>query len=213
MATYMFRRIAIVSSILLFALGILFTSALRTASVKYDFSMPPTQNPSVLGEETVEIDYFLAFPGRVLPGHPLWPVKALRDKVWLWITTNGSRKAELNLLFADKRLSMSKVLFEREKPEIGFSTLTKAEKYLEEAVIREKQNRQMGIDTSEFLERLAKASLKHFQVMEEILVIAPEDANPGIIESQDYAKNAYEQAKNGLLESGLTVPENPFDWN
>lgn len=213
MATYMFRRIAIVSSILLFALGILFTSALRTASVKYEFSMPPTENPSVLGEETVEIDYFLAFPGKVLPDHPLWPVKALRDKVWLLITTNTSRKAELNLLFADKRVAMSKILFEREKPEIGYSTLTKAEKYLEEAVNRERQNRKMGIDTSEFLELLAKASLKHFQVTEEILVIAPEDARPGIVETQIYAKRAFEEAKNGLLESGLPVPENPFDWN
>lgn len=209
----MLRRLAIISSVLLLAFGILFTSVLRTASVKYEFSMPASGSPPVLGEETVEIDYFLAYPGRVLPDHPLWPLKALRDRIWLFITTNPSRSAELKLLFADKRVTMSKILFEKGKPEVGFSTLTKAEKYLEEAVNQEKENRQKGIDTSELLSRLAQASLKHAQVMEEILTIAPEDAKPGIIQTEDYAKRAYEDAKNGLLESGLPVPENPFDWN
>lgn len=209
----MLRRLAIISATLVFALGILFTSVLRTASVKYEFSAPASGDTSVLGEEIVQIDYHLPYPGRVLPDHPLWALKALRDRVWLAITTNPSRRAELKLLFADKRVSMSKILFEKGKPELGFSTLTKAEKYLEQAIIQERENKGREIDTSEFLILLAKASLKHFQVMEEIMAIAPDDAKPGIIETQDYAKRAYEDAKNGLLEEGLQVPENPFDWN
>jgi hypothetical protein len=208
----MFRRFTIISATLIFAFGILFTSILRTASVKYEFSVPAVGG-AVLGEETIQIDYFLAYPGRILPDSFLWPLKALRDRIWLAITTNSSRRAELRLLFADKRVAMSKILFEKGKPEVGFSTLTKAEKYLEQAVIQEKENREKGVDTSEFLTRLAKASLKHVQVMEEILAIAPEDAKPGIIATEDYAKRAYEDAKNGLLEAGLSVPENPFDWN
>lgn len=209
----MLRRAVIIVSVLIFAFGILFTSVLRTAAVKYEFSETAVvTEPSVLGEETINIEYYLAYPGRVLPDSPLWPLKALRDRIWLWITTNPSRKAELKLLFADKRVSMSKILFEKEKPEIGYSTLTKAEKYLEEAVNQEKQNRAEGIDTGEFLQRLAKASLKHAQIIEEILEIAPEDAKPQIIKTEDYAKKAYEDARNSLQELGLLVPENPFDW-
>lgn len=213
----MLRRVLFISSLLVFAFGVLFTSVLRTAAVKYEFSDTQraaiSPDPSVLGEETVEIDYDLPFPGRVLPDSPLWPLKALRDRIWLWITTNPGRKAELKLLFADKRVAMSKILFERDKPEIGYSTLTKAEKYLEEAGVQEKENRKKGMDTSEFLERIAKASLKHAQVMEEIFGLAPEDAKPGIVQTEDYTKRTYEDAKNGLLEKGLPVPENPFDWN
>lgn len=212
----MLRRLAIVFSVLIFAFGILFTSALRTAAVKYEFSdVQETGTKTqtlVLGEETVNIDYFLAYPGRVLPDSPLWPLKALRDRIWLWITTNPSRRAELNLLFADKRVAMSKILFEKGKSEVGYSTLTKAEKYLEEASIQERQNRENGIDTSEFLSRLAKASLKHAQIMEEIRKIAPDDAKPGIVQTGDYAKSTYEDARNALQEKGLPVPENPFDW-
>ncbi len=212
----MLKRALFISSLLLFAFGILFTSVLRTAAVKYEFSeaekLVSTSEAQVLGEEAVEIDYYLAFPGRILPDSPLWPLKALRDRIWLWITTNPSRKAELKLLFADKRVAMSKLLFEKGKPEIGYSTLTKAEKYLEEASIQEQENRKGGIDTSEFLERIAKASLKHAQVMEEVLSIAPEDARPGIVRTEDYAKRAFENARNALLEKGMSPPENPFDW-
>lgn len=214
MATSMLRKLAVASAILIFAFGILLTSVFRTAAVKYEFS-PTTSLPAsqVLGEETAEIDYHLPYPGRVLPDSPLWPLKALRDKIWLWITTNPSRKAELKLLFADKRVAMSKILFEKGKPEVGFSTLTKGEKYLEEASREERENREGGIDTNEFLQRIALASLKHFQVMEELKEIAPEDARPGIGKTQDYAKGVYEEARNALLQKGQTPPENPFNWN
>lgn len=214
-ATSMLRKLAIYISVLGFAFGILLISVLRTASVKYEFSelhAAKVQDEKVLGEDTVIIDYYLAFPGKVLPDNPLWPVKALRDRIWLWITTNPSRKAELNLLFADKRVAASKLLFERDKPEIGYSTLTKAEKYLWQASVQEKKNRKEGLDTGEFLSRLAKASLKHALVMDEIMDFAPEDAKPGVIQTMDSAKKVYEGAKNGLLEKGLPIPENPFDW-
>lgn len=211
----MWRKIAIIVPTIIFAFGVLFASIFRTAAVKYDFkqvSKLPSEGIKVLGEETVEIDYFLAYPGKVLPDSPLWPIKAIRDRIWLWTTTNPSRKAELKLLFADKRLGSAKVLFEKSKPEIAYSTLTKAEKYLEEAGVAERQNRQKGIDTSEFLQSLAKASLKHAEVMEYFLTIAPEDAKPGIIQTEDYAKRVYNDTRNALFEKGLTPPENPFDW-
>lgn len=213
----MLRKLTLVFAVLLFAVGILFTSVLRTAAVKYEFAeSPQTVNvsaSSVLGEEEINIDYFLAYPGKVLPDSPIWFLKALRDRIWLWLTTNSSRKAELKLLFADKRISMSKILFERGKPEIGYSVLTKAEKYLEEAGSSEKENRGKGIDTSEFLERLAKASLKHAEVIDEILEIAPEDARPNIISAKEYSKKVFEESRNALLEKGMEPPENPFDWN
>ena len=102
----MLRKLSLVFAVLLFAVGILFTSVLRTAAVKYEFSESPLTSlvdaSSVLGEEEINIDYYLAYPGKVLPDSPFWPLKALRDRIWLWITTNSSRKAELKLLFADK---------------------------------------------------------------------------------------------------------------
>lgn len=209
----MWRKSAVTLSLLIVAFGILFTSVLRTAAVKYEFTGAPESfgEGVVLGAESVDIKYNFAYPGKVLPDSPFWFLKALRDKVWLSVTTNSSREAELKLLFADKRMAMSKILFEREKYEVGYSILTKAEKYLEEASDQEKKNRESGVDTTEFLRSLALASLKHRQVIDEILIIAPEDAKPGIIETKRYSKIVYEKAKHALQERGLDVPENPFE--
>lgn len=211
----MWRRLLVAASTVTLAFAILFISVFRTASVKYEFSDVRTFDNGgsyVLGDTDTSIDYYLPFPGKVLPDSPLWPVKALRDKVWLFLTTNPSRKAELKLLFADKRIGSAKLLFEKEKPEIGFTTLTKAEKYLEEAVAQEAINRKNGLDTNEFLQRLSNASLKHYEVMEEILMIAPDDAKPQIVSSQDYSKRAYELVRDALFENDIQPPESPFDW-
>jgi hypothetical protein len=211
----MWRRLLVAASTVTLAFAILFISVFRTASVKYEFSdvrTPDNQGSFVLGDKDINIEYYLAYPGKVLPDSPLWPVKALRDKIWLFLTTNPGRKAELKLLFADKRLGSAKLLFEKDKPEIGFTTLTKAEKYLEEAVAQEKINRENEIDTTDFLQRLSNASLKHYEVMEEILMIAPDDAKPQVVSSQDYAKRAYEMVRDALFEKGIQPPESPFDW-
>ena len=210
----MFRKLAIILPVVIFAIGILFTSVLRTAEVKYEFSdtlSKSDNSPQILGAENIDIPYNLAYPGKVLPDSPLWSLKAFRDKIWLAITTNPGRKADLKLLFADKRIGMSKILFEKEKYEEGFSVLTKAEKYLEEALYQEEENREMGIDTSELLRRCNYASLKHQQTIEEILLLAPEDAKPSIIETKRYSKEVYEKTKQALQEKGLEAPKNPFN--
>jgi hypothetical protein len=207
----MYKRILIVVSTLVFAFAILFTSVFRTASVKYVFSQETQIQEEGQGNEIAEIDYVLPYPGRISPDSPFWPIKALRDRLWLLLTSNPSRKAELKLLFADKRIAMSKALFEKDKSEIAFSTLTKAEKYLEEACTAEQENRQNGMDTSEFLTILSKASLKHRQVINEILTIAPEDARPGISRVQDYSKETYNRTRNALQGKGLPIVENPFE--
>lgn len=212
MLTFMLKRLVIGLPALFLAFAILTISVLRTAAIKYEFSGPNGRgDTSVLGAKTVNIPYNLAYPGKVLPDSPLWMIKALRDKIWLTITTNPGRKAELKLLFADKRLVMSKILFEKEKFDLGYSTLTKAEKYLEEASSQEKMNRNEGEDTSEFSRVLAYASLKHRQVIEEILLIAPEDAKPKIVQIRGHSSRVYEETMHALNEKGIAVPENPFE--
>lgn len=207
----MVRRIGVVLSAISLAVGILAISVLRAASIEYSFN---GANGKVLGEEIapqIVIDYAFPYPGGVLPDHPLWPLKVVRDRLWLAITLSPTRKAELLLLFADKRIVSSKILFEKDKAELAFSTLTKAEKYLERAALKEKENRGKGMDTKDFLEKLAKASLKHRQVVREILEIAPEDAKPDIIRTEDYPRRVYKEARDGLNSMGITPPENPFN--
>ncbi len=208
----MIRKIALFSLAIGFASAILLISVLRTASVKYVFSQAPVvQIPGGDKEKTIEINYPLVYPGRVLPDSFLWPIKVIRDKVWLIITTNPLKKAEILLLFADKRLGSAELLLKKEKSELAVSTLTKAEKYLEQAVNQEQKTRKKGIETGQFLERLALATLKHRQIIEEnILYLCPEDAKQIVVQVNDYPKRLFQKVKTALIEVGRPIPESPF---
>ncbi len=207
----MLSKFLLYSGIFSLALFILTVSVFRIAQVKYVFSQSPSSAP--LQTNQIKIDYNLAYPGTILPDSIFWPLKALRDKVWLALTPNPSKKAELYLLIADKRLCDARMLFEDKKPDIAVSVLTKAEKYLALADGEERIAHSEGMNTTDFLQKYMMATLKHRQVLDDLLAIAPEDARPLVVKTEDYPKKLYESARNGLLEAGANVPQNPFREN
>lgn len=207
----MLRKIMISSAVFIFSLGILFTSVLRTAAVKYETN--GVRSGEVLADSDYKIDYSLAYPGKILPDNFFWPLKALRDKVWLLITTDDLKKVELRILFADKRVGGAEILVNAGKNEVALSTLTKAEKYLEEASLTEESLRLAGKAYSgDLLLRLANASLKHYQILKELEDKVPDDMSVIVISSEQIPIKSYEKARNALLEKGITPPINPFVW-
>lgn len=192
------------------AFVILSVSLLRSSSVSYAFTSPTPTLP-IIGAKVPEVDYQIPYPGGILPDSPLWVFKAARDRIWYKITTNPLKKAELALLFSDKRLLSSKILFESKKPDIALATLTKGEKYLETSVAMMNEAIAKGFDASEFTKKLAVASLKHREIIENFLPLVPEDGKPVVVKSEDYAKNAYKASRDALNSKGLPVPNNPFD--
>lgn len=207
----MLRRLGTILLVFLTASGILAVSVFRSASVRYAFSQSPSPSPGVTRAEDVEVDYELPYPGRILPDNPFWPVKALRDKLWLMVVANPTKKAELKLLFADKRVTAARILFERDKSELGLSTLTKAEKYLEEAFDQGKLAQTKEAEMGAFFEKLAMSTLKHRQVIEDIVILSPEDAKPTVIKTKDYPKRIFDETRGVLGEMGKEAPQNPFE--
>ena len=210
-------RFVLILLTVLFAFVVLFVSILRTASVIPRFSQPGPERivtqiitPDNNELKDIEIHYRLVFPGTVLPDSPIWSLKAIRDKIWLTLTTSPTRKAELYLLFADKRLGSAKLLFEKGNYEEGYKTLLKAEKYLELASSQEQKNRADNFDTSEFLLRLANASLMHRLVIEQLNLQAPEEIQPNIIVVRNYPIRVYEKSFSALSSLGIKPPKNPF---
>ena len=210
----MFRKVAYVAIPLFIAFFVLITSIFKSAAVVYDFGDKAAHFNTggvVLGDNEINIEYPLVYPGRILPDHFLWPVKALRDKTWLTLTTNDSREAELLLLLADKRAASAKVLFDKGEVDLGYGVLAKAERYLEDASKKEIENRTGGIDTNVFLDRLAKASLKHVEIIKQVGVNAPENVKPQLKVLEEIPSKTYEDAMHALNEKGLQCPNNPFD--
>lgn len=185
------------------ALTILSTSILRSASIKYSYTPMVLSDTSenLNNDEQTEINYVLAYPGKIGPDSPLWYLKAARDRIWSIFTFDESKKAELNLLFADKRLLSSAILFQENKPDLGMTTLLKAEKYLEAS--------SNYANSDDVHMKLALASLKHKEIVErQILPNAPEDLRPQIIKTMDITNNVYEKSKVFLLTNGLIPPQN-----
>lgn len=205
----MLKRTLLILGVLMLASAILFISIFNSSAIKY-----PSSN---LGEQTEncfdvpEIDYVLPHAGKILPDSPFWKLKAIRDRIWFSATASQTRRAELALLFADKRLVMSRVLYERGEYDVAISTFTKAEKYLLVAAEQEKKARDQGLNTDDFLVRLAKSSLKHTETAEELMQFVPEDVKPFILKTEVYARETYKTARDALYSRGIVPPKDPFN--
>lgn len=201
----MIGKIAVVFSSIVLAIAILTISVFRCAGTRYAFtSSSPTPKPETI-ENKVEINYQLIYPGKILPDNPVWYAKVLRDKLQYLLTFNSTKKAELNLLYADKRLASSQILFEKGKVDLGYSTLTKSAKYLEKVFLNNPQDVQ-------FLLKLANASLKHREVIEEVIVpLSPEDLKPEIIKTKNVTIISYNKTSDILKSKGEQPPTNPFE--
>lgn len=198
----MLRSLVIFIS-LSFAFLILVISILRISSPKYSFYQPDTiQEQSSF---STHVNYNLPDPG-IGPDNPFWFFKALRDKIWLETTTDPLKRAQLLLLFADKRLSQASYLLEEGKADLGVPTVLKAEQYLQEAYKMENEAYALGIDTAEITEILARASLKHREVIEKNIAIAPDDAKPTLSQINDIPKEVYEKSVQRLNEKGKKAP-------
>lgn len=203
----MFRRFLLHFLVLFFAFGVLFVSILKTASVKHSFTAPVTEIN--LAGEIPEIDYFLPAPGSVLPDSPFWPFKAVRDQIWLLIT-RGSKRAELYILFADKRLVYSQELFRKGNYNLGATTLEKAEGYLFKAATLEEELRRSGDDTLYLSNLLSQSALKHIEVISKSLNIVPEDARPFLGEIRKIPERIYQSNSSRLRSQGFDVKTYPF---
>lgn len=119
-------------------------------------SASPTPKPSV--------EYFLPYPG-LLPDHPLYPIKVLRDRIVGILTADPVKRIEFNLLMADKRLNMGIFLSEKGKEELAESTISKGEKYLQQAVDQFAALFGKEKELGALLDQLKKSTDKHKEVI------------------------------------------------
>src|SRR4030067_2121577 len=95
------------------------------------FLVPPAfyflnSQPVILNQEKIE--YNLPYPG-ILPDHPLFIIKSIRDKILEFTTRDNSKKAELYLLLSDKRAAMVMPLAKNGKDKLAVTSLKQTEEY------------------------------------------------------------------------------------
>jgi len=171
----MIKKIVPLALVFILALSVLFVSIRTTTadarqslvSTSLEFTVQPLPSPEATVSSSPKINYFLAYPG-ILPDNPLYKLKMVRDRIWEWLTTGRLEKANLFLLYADKRLGAGKALIEGNKVDLGLATLLKGEKYLERAIGEIEKAKKEGREVETLAEKLKNASLKHEEVLLEL---------------------------------------------
>ena len=115
------------------------------------------------------VSYQLSYPG-LLPDHPLYFLKAARDRVMSFFISDPLKKSEFNLLQADKRIAASFLLVQKghEKLEMAESTFSKGENYFEDSINRAKDAKSQGVNIMDLSKKLKEANLKHQEVLGDI---------------------------------------------
>lgn len=149
---------------------------------------------STSATSTKKVEYTLPYPG-ILPDHPLYFLKMFRDRVVGWFITDPLKKAEYNLLQADKRLGSGLSLIEKGKMDLAEQTISKGENYLEEALNEAEKAQKAGKDINALMSKLSLATLKHQEVLQEVLEKAPESAKKGLTNALEKSKRGAERVR------------------
>lgn len=112
-------------------------------------------------------EYVLPYPG-ILPDSPLYFLKAFRDRIVSLLISSPLKKAEFDLLQADKRLNSGVYLVEKGEIELAQSTISKGENYFEEAIIQAQEATKQGHKTADLVQRLSRSATKHQKVLKDL---------------------------------------------
>lgn len=114
------------------------------------------------------VQYTLPYPG-LLPGNPLYFLKEARDAVVGFLVSNPVKKAEFDLLQADKNMQATIFLVEQKKENtLVFATLGKAEDNFAKAITSAEDAKKQGINVKDLATKLALANLKYQEVVTEL---------------------------------------------
>jgi len=121
-----------------------------------------------------KVIYELPYPG-ILPDHPLYMLKMVRDKMIDLATRDNVKKAELYFLYSDKRVAMAITLAKKGKAKLALTTLTKGEKYFYKIPPLLTKAKTQGTSPSESLiYKLKLSNTKHKQIMDEVAKQIPQ---------------------------------------
>lgn len=153
----------------------------------------PTPVPLLAVQQKIE--YTLPYPG-ILPDHPLYVVKRIRDYILERVIVEPVRKGEFYILQGDKRLQMGVMLIDAGKEELGESTISKAEKYMEKSVqtLLAFQETESMVPTH-ISDRLRISLSKHEELIQGSLVKVNDEQKSGLTESLTRVKLLQEEAK------------------
>lgn len=158
---------------------LLLTFFTLTSKPLFAQEISPVLAPTSESTQPAIIKYDLAFPG-ILPDHPLYKLKVLRNRISLILISNPLKKIEFHLLQADKGLLAAAMLVDKNNIDLAGQTALKAEHNMTliSNLLGSSSYKQLNISDEQnkiLLEKLKTASLKHQEVLNSLLKRVSED--------------------------------------
>lgn len=141
-----------------FALSVVILSMFLMTSAVFAQEVLPAQT----GTTPTYVEYELAFPG-ILPDHPLYKVKVLRDKIMTFITADPKKLADFYLLQTDKGILAAAILVDKNNLPLAQSTALKAEHNF--TLLTQQLFRMAEKPDAAFYQKLKTAAAKHQEVL------------------------------------------------
>jgi hypothetical protein len=179
-----YGSIAVLSFVLLQSAPSYAHAAAETAiPVVFDAPESTESATGVVGDVDPSLEeeqYILPYPG-ILPDHPMYRVKLIRDKLLDLLIRDPLKRIEFNLLMADKRLNMGVHLVDKQSYELAEETISKGEKYFVKAVDGLHQLSDHGHEAPpEMLHKLHQAIDVHRETVESVKKKSPENIHVGL---------------------------------
>lgn len=114
------------------------------------------------------VNYELAYPG-MLPDNPLYFLKMIRDRIVKILITDTLKKAEFDLLNAEKRMYAAQFLVDKKKYELAITTASKSNNYFDEAIVEVASIQSRPADTLSLLQKMKTVIAKNEEVLSDII--------------------------------------------
>jgi len=99
------------------------------ASVFFPLALAQESSPATIAPSPTPVEYALPYPG-ILPDHPLYIFKQLRDSVLGLLIRSPLRRVEYQQLLTDKYVNMGVHLLQQDKDRLAIVTFERAEQSL-----------------------------------------------------------------------------------
>ncbi len=150
----------------------------KTATAPADEAMMPAK-----------VEYALPYPG-ILPDHPLYFLKDLRDQIFERLIADPVRKAEFYILQADKRMNMAVFLEAKGNVSLAVESLAKSNKFMEKGLSTAITLKEQGKEVPAYItEKFTNALMKHEEVVAQLVTKAAEGSRENFVNAQNQLKD------------------------
>jgi len=145
-------------------------------------------------------DYQLPYPG-LLPDSPFYFLKMARDRIISLFISDPLKKAQFDILQADKRLNAGIFLFIRpdRKYQLAITTISKGENYYEDALSKLQDAKQQGMQVSDTGGNLIASLKNQKQILEKLEIMVSGQNRQDLLKSEKSIEQFEKEATSNKL--------------